>query len=362
MITIDKIGWGKYGGFEGPYFWGSKKYTLPDSPKFMDKILKVTTSTEGGSLDAVNMYDRCVLSVGCIQYCEAVFALSRMIGSCVDAGNAVFIKSALSSLPIPLDIEKNSQGKWRFKLLGGDFLDTVKKMQSAFLGGSDGLEGHWTEEQKDHARVVALTFASMWDNQNICVEQAKYASATLWSFVTPGSKALLASDPSEDGWSGALKAAVASYSANLPAVAETQLKIAASSTAWSGSPQDRYMAACKSMALGSNIRIWPERYGKIAPVISSLFGVQTPSLSDLNSWNGPIPNIHGDFDDPLDTVKEIQSFLISQGSDLGPSGADGVYGKKTKDAVASFQSAHGLKVDGVVGPATKAAMAAILSQ
>jgi peptidoglycan hydrolase-like protein with peptidoglycan-binding domain len=54
-------------------------------------------------------------------------------------------------------------------------------------------------------------------------------------------------------------------------------------------------------------------------------------------------------------VSEMQLTLGSVGFDPGP--ADGVFGKMTATAVAAFQSASGLPVNGVVGPATKRALA-----
>ncbi|MCG0056979.1 peptidoglycan-binding protein, partial [Escherichia coli] len=42
-------------------------------------------------------------------------------------------------------------------------------------------------------------------------------------------------------------------------------------------------------------------------------------------------------------------------------GIDGVYGPKTADAVARFQSVNGLTADGIYGPATKEKIAAQLS-
>ena len=44
-----------------------------------------------------------------------------------------------------------------------------------------------------------------------------------------------------------------------------------------------------------------------------------------------------------------QRILQKLGYDLGSSGVDGKYGKKTADAIARFQSEHGLVVDSVVG-------------
>ena len=62
---------------------------------------------------------------------------------------------------------------------------------------------------------------------------------------------------------------------------------------------------------------------------------------------------------PLDTLKDIQTFLSCNGFNPGP--IDGVPGNRTTGAVKSFQSTVGLSADGVVGPATKQAMRGYLS-
>jgi hypothetical protein len=53
-----------------------------------------------------------------------------------------------------------------------------------------------------------------------------------------------------------------------------------------------------------------------------------------------------------DDVKLLQTKLIALGIDLGPWGADGSFGNATKTAVKLFQVRNGLKMDGIVGPAT----------
>jgi peptidoglycan hydrolase-like protein with peptidoglycan-binding domain len=54
------------------------------------------------------------------------------------------------------------------------------------------------------------------------------------------------------------------------------------------------------------------------------------------------------------TVRSLQSKLNASGFDSGR--VDGKFGPKTAAAVRSFQQAHGLKVDGIVGRETRAAL------
>lgn len=55
-----------------------------------------------------------------------------------------------------------------------------------------------------------------------------------------------------------------------------------------------------------------------------------------------------------ETVVLLQETLNAAGYDCGS--ADGIFGKRTKEAVKAFQQAHGLKVDGVTGPQTWTAL------
>jgi hypothetical protein len=57
-------------------------------------------------------------------------------------------------------------------------------------------------------------------------------------------------------------------------------------------------------------------------------------------------------------VLDLQEGLAALGYDVG--GADGVYGSATANAVAAFQAAEGLPVDGTLGPETRAALRTVV--
>ena len=57
-----------------------------------------------------------------------------------------------------------------------------------------------------------------------------------------------------------------------------------------------------------------------------------------------------------EAVKRAQELLAGMGYDIGSTGADGIFGSKTLQAVKDFQQGVGLAADGVIGPATWAAL------
>lgn len=55
-------------------------------------------------------------------------------------------------------------------------------------------------------------------------------------------------------------------------------------------------------------------------------------------------------------IKNLQTFLVQNGYDIGKKGIDGWYGPKTTQAVKKYQQDAGLKVDGIVGKKTIASI------
>ena len=54
-----------------------------------------------------------------------------------------------------------------------------------------------------------------------------------------------------------------------------------------------------------------------------------------------------------DSVRKLQQALQSAGYDVGSTGADGIYGQRTQDAVRRYQQAQGIDADGIFGEWTQ---------
>ena len=112
--------------------------------------------------------------------------------------------------------------------------------------------------------------------------------------------------------------------------------------------------------------------GKVIEAHGTRSGVIESDLSDWDEWGilsavdySDVEPDHVTLDslktlrkgDSGLTVKWLQELLMAAGCDLGK--ADGVFGSKTKAAVEDFQRANGLKVDGIAGKKTIAALTAL---
>ncbi len=311
MITENDVKWGKYTGggvtWEGPFFPGKIKYVAPVNMDFRDKALAVLTATEGAAYDAINMYDRCILSVGLVQWCDAMpqGSTTKLLGKCAEM-DSFMMGSLIKKFPIPVEFKKNAKGEWRFYLNGVEVNTQELQRQLYFNGPHTGKQGTWTEANKLYAKKVAAWFANIWDVPLFRTVQAEMTKSKLEGFAMPEAKEILFKDKSpqaNESWSGALRAAFLSFSGNIPVVANNSLKRAVANPEWAtADAADRFRIALQALTFSPNISIYPGRYNKIAPVISRLFGVQIPlSWQDLKEWSDA-PAISGEISEEEQSI------------------------------------------------------------
>lgn len=347
MLTADQIGWGSYSAWEGPFFRGIQAWKEPATPTEDDRWLSVITATEGGTWDAVNMYDSCIVTVGLIQWCErGMFGVSQML-----AAVHKYDESALSVLPCPWQVQG---GKFRFLDPRGGLVDTEEKMRYVYLGGqcnpktvaSDlGRKGTWTHEQKGYARTWAASFANVFRSERAREAQLVYTAGRLMGFFTPRARATLW-DGTEGATQRMMRAAYLSFAANMPAWADATLAEVAPKPGppkWSAEWCRKVLAA---LTFSRRVAIYPHRYNRIRPTLERLYGVDLPDFA--------VELQRAQEGGSCMTALEIQSALAVLGYDPGP--LDGKDGPKTRAAVKAFQADRGLTVDGAVGPQTQRAL------
>jgi len=368
MPKVDpkKIGWSSYLSFEGAFYPGSQKYVEPANPSWNDHLLTTITATEGGRYDAFNGYDVCISTSGLIQWCErAQFSVSDMLGVVAERG-LPDIKQLDEALAASNAVfKKNARGRWRFHFLDerGE-VDREDEQKQLFLLNSNGSRGSWDDESKAHAKLWAASISSVWTSPEAIQAQIDFTVPRLQWFVTKEARAILMGPgtPTEnEGWVGAVRAGFISFAANIPVVAGKMIQQAVKETTAEPFSPDWCIAILKQCTFGPKIAIYPHRYKAIRPVLERLFGVDLPDFAaDLQAWKGevltppvdPVPSLTlANFDEPIEYQKE----LVAEGYDLGPAGADGVFGKKSKAALIQFQQLHGLVPDGIIGPKTRQA-------
>jgi len=299
MTSPSDIRWGKYTDskgtkFEGPYFHGNWKFELSESPTINECIVYAITATEGGTYDAVNMYDVCVMTVGVVQWCDRFHLVSKMLGYVAD-------KCGVQAVSVPLAdamsasgaiFKRNRNAQWRFFQHGVE-CSTPSQLRNLYFGGSSGLLGQWTESQKLIARKWAAGMANIWNDEKARVAQLEYTKSRISMFTLEDSrKIMLDSNDSWEGLVGATKAIYISYSANNPTTADGLVKAAVfeleGTPEWS---EDWCVGIIKKLALDSSIRIWPGRYDKVSKAVNKIFGTKLPeSHNVLATWTPSQPD------------------------------------------------------------------------
>jgi hypothetical protein len=361
LTSPSEIRWGRYKAYEGAYYLGSGQFKLPANPTNNHLVVSVICSTEGGSVNAINAYDRCILSAGLVQWCEAAyFLVSNLLGHILSKNPSLIAPLQPALDASNAEFKQKGGGKWRFFFKDSNEVDQHDEQTKLFLLNSSGLQGSWDSASKEHVKLWVASFANTLIQPEADVAQVEYTAARVKTFATREAATILFDGAPDTGWVAGLRAAYLSYAANLPAIASKQLLAAvAATTAPKWSP-DWCITVLKQLTFGPNISIYPGRYNKIRPVIEKNWGINLPDFADeLKAWQA---SQDVDIDPPtphepsFQTVEEIQTFLISLGHDLGPAGADGKPGKKTQEAIQTFQRLNGLLSDGLVGPKTRAKM------
>jgi hypothetical protein len=343
MAKFEEVSWGKYREYEGPYWRGRHSYKLPENPSENDKILAVLTATEGGRWDAYNGYDVCISTSGLIQWCErGQYSVSDMLGEAAEKNRSLIKSVDDQASASGLTFKKNARNRWRFFFEDerGE-VDRREEQRQMFLLHSDGKQGTWDEESKLYAKKWASAISSVWENPEAQKVQGEFTAARLNWFALPFAKSVLAGAP-DTPIGHAFKAAYISFAANNPTWANKHLEVGMKDTGHQMWTKDWLTSILQELTFGPKITIYPHRYDKIRPVLEKLYGLDLIDFSrELKTWKDEM----GGGDDFL-TDLEIQEFLIELGFDLGPSGADGKFGKKSRQALISFQQIHGLEATG----------------
>lgn len=294
MARIEDISWGSYQEFEGPFYRGKAKFELPKNPSVQDKRLYLITCIESGHYDAINMYDRMIVSAGLIQWGEAnTFSVTKLLGTICDSGNESMVLSYLKPalLASGATFKKNQKGIWRFYITDIE-VNSISAQQKLFLG-CDGRKGSWkTEELKSYAKLWASCIASVLEDPRTREVQKKFTMDRMMGFVTPEAKKVLFEDKNPSDWAEATRAIYLTFAINLPRIAGEMF----SSTRFVGdkwSPE-WCLSLIKKLTFGPNVKIYPKRYDALRPIAERIFGIDMPQTAgDLDKWDprkDPIPS------------------------------------------------------------------------
>lgn len=333
-MNIESIRWGSYKNYEGPWTPGEVPYELPDKPTEAEKIMRVITATEGGRYDAVNMYDSCLWTAGIIQWCNRApqRSVDSLMGQMVDEA-----KDALKPL-----IELASERGYTFE--GGTFsldgreVKDVASQQRLYFLNSPGEKGAWKEEDKAWAkRWCIATQRVLADPRTHWLQVSFTLSRMEAHFPFEAGKELIQKAP-RTNLGQAWKALYLSFAANNPAKAAKAVEAALRDVVWKPWSEPWLASMARHLTFDPGISIYPQRYNKIRPVIEKLWGVNLPDTAqELEVLKKEL----GASERWLD-VLEVQRALIALGFDLGPRGADGVFGKKSRAALMTLEKGSGM--------------------
>ena len=337
MAQASDIGWGSYKNFEGPYYAGKCPFIPPEYLWEDHKILAVFAATEGGRWDGYNGYDSCICTSGLAQWCErGQYSVSDMLGEASQAKNGELLHPLRRHTePLGIGFYKNKKGRHRF-FFGDDEVDTEEEQQRLFLRNSNGQKGTWDDESKQYAKEFAAAISSVWEQPEAQEIQLEYTVRKMHLFAYKESKDILEEAKKHDSNNigQAFTAAYLSFAGNNPLRAYTHLMRAMESWYKPVWTHIWLIHVLKELTFGPKVAIYPHRYNAIRPVLEKHYNMDLPDFAEeLEHWKGSKWVL---------APQELQMGLIALGYDLGPAGADGKVGKKTKDAILTFERLHGL--------------------
>jgi hypothetical protein len=345
-----EIGWGRYREYEGPFTRGDAPFVLDAQTATRDeRIMHVIARTEGGRWNAVNMYDRCILTAGLIQWCEGGnYLVSALLGSIArhDEGLLEPARSILRECGATFRLKSGSTFRFYVGIVGE--VDTRAEQQRLFLG-CDGRRGSWTLEARERANAWARAMVEVLGQPEAIRIQRDFTLKRLRAFALPLAKSYL--DRVPDTGIG-LAFEYLSFAANNPKWADASFKRALAVVQAPEFTHDWLVTVLRWLTFGPGVQIYPHRYNAIRPLLEQHGGIDLPDTAELIGR-------------PLDeflSVEQIQRTLLQLGYDLGSygpngDGVDGIYraGGKTVKAVLEFQRRFGIDEDGV-GSVTRTAL------
>ena len=236
--------------------------------------------------------------------------------------------------------QRTAKGVSRFFLPAPFYeVSSVTEQQILFFGAAGvGKVGTWTDECKAHARAWAEGLVDLWDSPEMQQACREFCSLRLRSWYD---HKFFEGKP-QDRWWGAAHAAYVMFCTNYPRTAKSVLEAAPEV----GSvPMSEWVVNLLKEMVEHGPNTWPFRYEQARPVLEALYGVDLPDhVKDLKDGGAAID------------TRELQARLIELHYDLGPAGADGIYGNCTTQAVLTFQQLNQLRVTGHADSATVLAL------
>jgi len=365
MFTESMLRWGEYGGFAGYWFPGTRKLEVaPDADDKMRRYF-IGCVTEGAGANSLNCYDRCRFSGGRFQITEVCsgWLVTSLLGVLMEQKPSILapVLARAADRGYSLKRVTNRYGAWAWCDNVGPVHRSSEATNLFFSNGCDGKLGSWERGDANANAIVPflLEYLNIWEDGEATAIQDQFLLTRMYNFVMAGGRSFLNLPNEGKPYLAAAQAAYLSFSLNNPTIALRMLDRARTESKHQIGTKDWCYDYLKLAVFGPNVAIYPHRYNDARSPRSSirfhlerLYGVDLPDLAeDLQRWETAHPSVR-----TIRTAQEIQQGLIDLGYNLGPRGADGIFGTKTREAVVAFQRAKRLQVDGIVGPKTLAAM------